>query len=160
MKSLIKVLCLLAVCLTTAEAKWEGFYGRGGVSVLGAAKDGNFNFEPLFAVAAGYGAVIPNLFSHGLYVGLDIEGIRKSEFGYSHEAFMRFGFPRAQCMLYVGPKGGYNTTHEYGFWGVKGGMDFDFILPGFFWGIHADWTIPFKEIPSTIQTGFTFGYRF
>ncbi len=155
-----KSVLVVALVLAPVSAKWESFYARGAFSLLGASVDGNFSFTPSFSVAGGYGNVIPNMLSHGLYVGLEVEGIRKSHFGYSHEVIVRFGFPRAQCMFYAGPKIGYHSTKESMMWGLRTGMDFDFILPGFFWGISLDWSIPFKDTPTWIQTGFSFGYRF
>ncbi|QOL19308.1 hypothetical protein [Candidatus Bodocaedibacter vickermanii] len=158
--SFIKKIVVVAMFgLAPISAKWESFYARGAFSLLGASVDGNFSFTPSFSIAGGYGNVIPNMLSHGLYVGLEIEGIRKS-FGYSHEAIFRFGLPRAECMFFVAPKLGYHSTKEIMIWGLRTGMDFDFILPGFFWGISLDWSIPFKETPSWIQTDFSFGYRF
>jgi hypothetical protein len=143
------------------SAQWEGFYARGAFSLSGSAPDGgSFSFTPSFSAAAGYGNVIPNMLSHGLYVGLELEGIRKNQFGYSHEAIARFGLPYAQWMFWMAPKFGYHSTTEVMFWGIRTGVDFDFILPGFFWGIAADWTIPFKDKTSWIQCDFSFGYRF
>lgn len=159
--SFIKKSVLVAMLgLVPLSAKWESFYARGSFSLWGASEKGSFSFTPLFTVGGGYGNVIPNVLSHGLYVGLDIEAIRKNQFGYSHEAIMRFGFPRAQCMFYVAPKIGYHSTDSFMMWGARTGMDFDFILPGFFWGISLDWSIPFKDTSSWIQTDFSFGYRF
>lgn len=156
-RKLVLVSCL---ALTPLAAKWESFYARGGLSFLGVSANGSFSFTPSFSAAAGYGNVISGMLSHGLYVGLEAEGIRKS-MGYSHEAIVRFGFPRAQCMFWVGPKVGYHSTAEIMFWGARTGFDFDFILPGFFCGVAADWTIPFKEgSGSWIQCNFSFGYRF
>lgn len=153
-------LLLMTASLMPISAKWDGFYARGGFSVLGASSSGSFNFTPLFCVAGGYGLVLPNYFTHGLYVGIDIEGVRRSHAGYSHEMLARFGLPKNQYMLYVASKLGYNSTAEHMFWGVRLGVDFDFIFPGFFWGINADWSVPFKDISSTLQTGVTFGYQF
>lgn len=160
--SFIKKSVLLAMLsLAPVSAKWQSFYARGGFSLLGALTNGNFSFTPSFSAAAGYGNVIPNILSHGLYVGLEAEGIRKNHLGYSHEAILRFGFPRAQCMFWLGPKVGYHSTAEIMMWGARTGFDFDFILPGFFCGVAADWTIPFKEgSGSWIQCDFSFGYRF
>lgn len=146
--------------LAPISAKWEGFYARGALSLVGASSGGNFSFAPSFAIAGGYGNVIPNMLSHGLYVGVEVEGIRKVGSSYSHEAILRFGLPRAQSMFWVGPKIGYHSTAEIMMWGVRTGFDFDFILPGFFCGIAADWSIPFKDGGSGIQTDFSFGYRF
>ena len=159
--SFVKKIVLVAMLgLVPVSAKWESFYARGAFSLWGASVGGNFSFTPSFSAAAGYGNVIPNMLSHGLYVGLEVEGIRKNQFGYSNEAIFRFGLPRAQCMFWVGPKVGYHSTAEIMMWGARTGFDFDFILPGFFCGIAADWTIPFKDKTSWIQCDFSFGYRF
>lgn len=156
-----KIVLALMLVSAPVSAKWESFYARGGVSIMGASSGGSFTFTPSFSVAGGYGNVIPNMLTHGLYIGVEAEGIRKNSFGYSHEAIVRFGFPRAQCMFWVGPKLGYHSTKEIMFWGLRTGFDFDFILPGFFCGIAADWTLPFKEgSGSWIQCDFSFGYRF
>lgn len=158
--SFVKKLVFVAMLgLAPVSAKWESYYARGGFSFVGLSSGGSFSFTPSFAIAGGYGNVIPNILSHGLYVGVEVEGLRKS-LGYSHEAIARFGFPRAQCMFWAGPKIGYHSTSEIMFWGLRTGFDFDFILPGFFCGIAADWSIPFKENPSWIQCDFSFGYRF
>jgi hypothetical protein len=155
-----KVLLCIMLWVMPLSAKWESFYARGAFSLRGLSSDEKFSFVPLFAIGGGYGNVIPNILSHGLYVGVDIEGIRKNQFGYSHEAIIRFGFPRAQCMFYVAPKIGYHSTNEFMIWGARVGIDFDFILPGFFWGVSLDWSIPFKDRVSWLQTDFSFGYRF
>lgn len=155
-----RALVLALALFAPVSANWDGFYGRGGFSLSGASNNGSFTFTPSFSVAGGYGNVIPNILTHGLYIGVEVEGIRKSV-GYSHEAIVRFGLPRAQCMFWVGPKLGYHSTAELMFWGLRTGFDFDFILPGFFCGIAADWTIPFKEgKTSWIQCDFSIGYRF
>jgi hypothetical protein len=160
MQSVKKLVLAITLVITPLSARWESFYARGGFSFLGTSAGGSFSFKPSFSVAGGYGDVIPNILSHGLYVGLEAEGIRKSS-GYSHEAILRLGLPRAQCMFWAGPKIGYHSTNEVMFWGLRTGFDFDFILPGFFCGIAADWTIPFKEgSGSWIQCDFSVGYRY
>lgn len=159
--ALFKKFFLIGVLSTLpVSAKWESFYARGAFSLWGSSSNGSFSFTPLFTVGGGYGNVIPNVLSHGLYVGLDVEAVRKNLLGYSHEAIVRFGVPRAQCMFYVAPKIGYHSTGSFMIWGARTGIDFDFILPGFFWGVSLDWTIPFKDSASWIQTDFSFGYRF
>lgn len=155
-----KLVIVCGMLVLPVSAKWESFYARGAFSLYGATENGSFSFTPLFTLGGGYGNVIPNVLSHGLYVGLDVEAIRKNQFGYSHEAIVRFGFPRAQCMFYVAPKIGYHSTDSFLMWGARTGVDFDFILPGFFWGVSLDWSIPFNESASWIQTDFSFGYRF
>lgn len=155
-----KSVVLVLLCILPISAKWESFYARGAFSLAGDSVEGKFSFAPSFSVAGGYGNVIPNMLSHGMYVGLEIEAIRKSQDGYSHEAIFRVGLPRAECMFYAAPKLGYHSTKEIMIWGLRTGMDFDFILPGFFWGVSLDWSIPFKDTPSWIQTNFSFGYRF
>lgn len=160
--SVLKKIVLVAMLgVMPVSAKWESFYARGAFSLVGNSVSGSFSCTPSFAVAGGYGNVIPNMLSHGLYVGMEVEGIRKNGSFYSHEAIVRFGFPRAQCMFWVGPKVGYHSTAEIMMWGVRTGFDFDFILPGFFCGVAADWSVPFKEgAGSWIQCDFSFGYRF
>jgi hypothetical protein len=155
-----KLVLAATLVLTPVSAKWESFYARGSFSLVGNSAGGSFSFTPSFSAAVGYGNVISRVLTHGLYIGLEAEGIRKSN-GYSHEAIVRFGLPRAQCMFWVGPKLGYHSTSEVMFWGARTGFDFDFILPGFFCGVAADWTIPFKEgYGSWVQCDFSFGYRF
>jgi hypothetical protein len=160
MRLLKSLILICAITILPLSAKWESFYARGSLSLWGASEKGSFSLTPLFALGGGYGNVIPNVLSQGLYVGLDIEAIRKNQLGYSHEAVMRFGFPQAQWMVYVAAKIGYHSTSEFMMWGARTGVDFDFILPGFFWGVSLDWSIPFKDNPSWIQTDFSFGYRF
>lgn len=155
-----KLFFMGAMCVLPLSAKWDGFYGRGSFSLWGASEKDGFSLKPMFTVGGGYGTVIPSLLSHGLYVGLDVEAIRKNLLGYSHEVIMRFGIPHAQYMFYVAPKLAYHSTDEIMLWGGRTGIDFDFILPGFFWGVSLDWSIPFKDKPSWIQTDFSFGYRF
>jgi hypothetical protein len=155
MMSFVKRIVLVAMLgVVPVSAKWESFYARAGLSLLG------WESTPSFSIAGGYGNVIPNMLSHGLYVGLEVEGVRKNQLGYSHEAIVRFGLPRAQSMFWAAPKLGYHSKEEIMFWGARAGFDFDFILPGFFLGIALDLTIPFNKSLSWFQTDFSFGYRF
>jgi hypothetical protein len=158
--------------LIELNAKWEGFYVRGSASVEGNGMVGSFSGQIPLKVAGGYGLILPGYLTHGLYIGGDVEllnfnitfgsGVGSSQ--YSPKLLARIGWPQSQYMSYLAPSLGYYSGSDGAFtWGVRVGVDFDFIAAGFFWGINLDWsrTINAKaDNFAFLTSGITFGYRF
>lgn len=172
MSGLKKFLLIGALTVTSLSAKWEGFYARGSASIEGGSAMGSFGGVMPLKLAAGYGVILPGYLTQGLYVGGDAELINFTlNFGsssisnqFSPKLLTRFGWPQTQYMSYIAPSLGYYSGSDGVFaWGLRMGVDFDFIASGFFWGLNLDWsrTINAKaDNYSILTSGFTFGYRF
>lgn len=167
-----KTLLVVILTLTSLSSKWDGLYMRGSASVEGGSALRSFGGMVPLKLAAGYGVTLPGYLTQGLYVGGDAELINFTvNFGsvsgssqFAPKLLARFGWPQTQYMSYIAPSLGYYSGSEGVFtWGLRMGIDFDFISAGFFWGINLDWsrTINAKSDNFSILTsGFTFGYRF
>ena len=163
---MFKALTIALIILMTPPtmAKWDGFYVNGSVAV--SSLDDPKAIRIPINFGGGYGAIIPGYFSHGMYLGMGVDlidcHIALSDSILSHHVTTRvvgrLGFPNTTYMPYGAVLLGYNYSEAKGGLGLRSGIDFDFIVENFFWGLHLD----VFSLNSKIQwqSGFVFGYRF
>lgn len=166
-------LSLLCLGLSSASAKWDGFRVCTSASISGhSTSTKDFQTQIPLSISGGYGLILPGYFSHGMYVGADLEplnftfhaGNGSGSNEYAPKLVLRFGLPYPQALPYAGLSLGYYSGDDSALtWGIRAGVDIDFIHPGFFWGVHLDWYRTFNakgDNFSILAPGFNFGYRF
>ncbi len=159
---------LLGLALSPITAKWEGVYLRGKTSIVSINGTGEINSS----FASGYGVILPGYFNQGLYVGLDAELLNinislasNSDWNFRPKALLRIGIPQTQYLPYLALSLAYYGDEPKGLftWGLRAGIDFDFISPSFFWGPYIDYSKTINA-PSNnfyiLTSGISFGCRF
>ncbi len=168
----MKKFALFCGLLSCCDAKWEGFFVRGGASVFRATSKTSSSYLT-GTLGLGYGTLLKGMLYQGLYLGAELHPLsgtvvftkdQDEVSSYSPHVSLRVGAPIKNCMPYTGLVFQYQAQNEHVFMaGIRLGVDFELIHPRFLGGIAATLMLPFtkdEHYTATFTTGFSVGVQF
>jgi hypothetical protein len=168
----MKKIILFLGLVPFSEAKWEGFFVRGGASFVKSSPKASASYFN-GSLGVGYGALLKGMLYQGLYLGAELNPLSGSVVStknldevssYSPNVVIRAGAPIKNCMPYAGFVLQYHIQNEHVFMGgLRVGLDFELIHPRFFAGIDGTLMLPFtkdEKYTASFTTGFSVGVQF